>query len=57
MAVVSVALPVKLGALSLVHFDDVAPPEQLESLIVPKLRKTAGEIAKALLLDSRPEVQ
>lgn len=52
MAVVSVALPARLGALSLVHFDDVVPPEQLESLIVPKLRKTAGEIAQALLQDS-----
>jgi IclR family transcriptional regulator, mhp operon transcriptional activator len=48
MAVVSVALPARLGALSLVHFDDVVTPEQLESIIVPRLRVCAGEIAKAL---------
>ena len=48
MAVVSVALPAKLGALSLVHFDDVIPPKQLETIIVPRLLACAGEIAKAL---------
>lgn len=53
MAVVSVALPEKLGALSLVHFDDVVPAEQLESSIIPKLRTSGVEIAEALLQEGR----
>jgi IclR family transcriptional regulator, mhp operon transcriptional activator len=48
MAVVSVALPAELGALSLVHFDDVVPPERLRAIIVPRLLVCAREIASAL---------
>lgn len=48
MAVVAVALPAKAGALSLVHFDDVVPSEQLQSIIVPRLLVCANAIAKAL---------
>lgn len=54
MAVVAVALPAKLGALSLVHFDDVVPPERLESIIVPRLLTSAAEIAKALQQENPP---
>ncbi len=48
MAVVAVALPGQAGALSLVHFDDVVPAEQLQAVIVPRLLVCAGAIAKAL---------
>ena len=48
MAVVSVALPENLGALSLIHFDDVVPPKQIESAVVPRLLVCAAEMAKAL---------
>jgi DNA-binding IclR family transcriptional regulator len=48
MAVVSVALPANAGALSLVHFDDVVPAEQLVAVIVPRLLVCAETIATAL---------
>lgn len=48
MAVVSVALPAMLGALSLVHFDDVVSPEQMEAVILPRLLECARGIAGAL---------
>lgn len=48
MAVIAVALPARAGALSLIHFDDVVSPEQLDAVIVPKLRACAESIAKAL---------
>jgi IclR family transcriptional regulator, mhp operon transcriptional activator len=56
MAVVSVALPAELGALSLVHFDDVVPPERLQAIIVPRLLVCATEIASALQ-ECRPHAE
>ena len=48
MAVVSVAVPGGGGALSVVHFDDVVSPAQLETVILPRLRDCARNIAGAL---------
>jgi IclR family mhp operon transcriptional activator len=53
MAVVAVALPAKAGALSLIHFDDIVPAGQIESVLVPRLLVCAATIAKALQ-DYRP---
>ncbi|MBL4786290.1 MAG: helix-turn-helix domain-containing protein [Cohaesibacteraceae bacterium] len=48
MAVASVPVPDGGGALSLVHFNDVVTQEHLETVILPKLRDCALNIASAL---------
>ncbi|MEM6897338.1 MAG: helix-turn-helix domain-containing protein [Pseudomonadota bacterium] len=45
LRVASVAVPGGVGALSLVHFDDVVSIETLETALLPSLRAAAREIA------------
>jgi IclR family mhp operon transcriptional activator len=45
MRVVSVSVPGGIGALSLVHFDDVVAMPVLSEIIVPRLRAAGDEIA------------
>lgn len=48
MRVVAVAVPGGVGALSLVHFDDVVTIPMMENALVPRLRETAASIAELL---------
>lgn len=48
MAVVAVPVPDRGGALSVVHFDDVVTPQQMQETILPRMHACAENVAKAL---------